>query len=123
MATVINGRTLPRLAREFDKLVARGFSHGVGDRQGQMCVEAAICAVLGLPHGDNPPCVASAVRTYKIRLNDSSRWQSARSRAAGLRDLGIAQLGSAGVVDNQAFAQLLALRTILERQKTRGVTC
>jgi hypothetical protein len=47
-----------------------------------MCVEAAVCYALGLPHSDNPPCVGYAVRQYKIRLNDSN-WSSNEARAKG----------------------------------------
>lgn len=38
---------------------------------GQMCVEAAVCFAMGLPHSDEPPCVSPAIRALKIRLNDS----------------------------------------------------
>ena len=95
----------------FDAVLARGLSNGVGDRDGQMCIEAAICAVLDLPHGDDPGCVAEAVRSYKITLNDAA-WSSPEARAAGLRDLGLAQLGSLGVVDDREFARLMAEKTI-----------
>jgi len=95
----------------FDAILARGLSGGVGQRDGQMCIEAAVCAALGLPHGDDPKCVASAVRMFKIRLNDS-RWSSPRARAEGLRRLGIAQLGSMGVVDDCEFTRRIAESTI-----------
>ena len=87
----------------YDKIIARGLSTGVGRRDGQMCIEAAICTVLGLDHGDDPKCVAASVRSFKISLNDS-QWSSTEARAAGLRDLGLAQLGSLGVVDDLAAA-------------------
>jgi hypothetical protein len=95
----------------FDALLARGLSKGVGDPDGQMCIEAAICQVLGLPHGDDPGCVAMAVRGYAITLDEGS-WSSAKARAAGLRDLGLAQLGSRDVVDNREFAERMALKTV-----------
>jgi hypothetical protein len=97
---------------KFDAILGRGLCTGVGSRDGQMCIEAAICAVLDLPHGDDPVCVTPAVRAYKIRLNDSTRWVSAESRAEGLRALGLAQIGSAGVVDGTEFRKRLAERTI-----------
>ena len=97
---------------KFDAILSRGLGTGVGKRDGQMCIEAAICAVLDLPHGDDPVCVTPAVRNYKIRLNDSHRWVSAASRADGLRALGLAQIGSAGVVDGNEFARILAEKTI-----------
>src|SRR5687768_3819954 len=108
---LINDTTLPAIAADLDAILARGLCYGVGRRDGQMCIEAALCAVLDLPHDDDPQCVAERVRGYKIRLNDSN-WSSPQARAAGLRDLGIAQLGSEGIVDNQQFRERLALLTI-----------
>lgn len=96
---------------KFDKILKRGLSNGLGVRSGQMCIEAAVCAALDLPHGDDPPCVARAVRSFKINLNDSN-WSSPKARAEGMRALGIAQVGSAGVVDDVAFATRLAELTI-----------
>jgi type VI protein secretion system component VasK len=96
---------------KFDAVLARGLCQGVGDRDGQMCIEAAICYALDLPHGDEPDCVTPEVRSYKIWLNDAP-WSSPEARAAGLRDLGIAQIGSKGVVDGRAFTTALAEQTI-----------
>ena len=80
-------------------VVDAGLSSGVGSRTpGEMCVEAAVCYALGLPHGDDPGCVAQSLRRLKIGLNDA-RWSSKTARAAGLRRLALAQLGSAGVLD------------------------
>ena len=98
---------------KFDEIVARGFSCGLGVRGGQMCVEAAVCAALDLPHGDYPECVEPAVRLFKVKLNDSN-WTTRRARAEGLRDLGIAQVGSKGVVDGMEFARRVEERTIRE---------
>ena len=96
---------------KFDAILSRGLCSGVGDRDGQMCIEAAICAALDLPHGDNPSCVEPAIRSYKIALNDKT-WTSPKARAKGLRNLGIAQIGSNGVVDGHEFTKRLAKRTI-----------
>jgi hypothetical protein len=49
---------------KFDEILARGLSMGMGRRGGSMCIEAAICCVLDLPHGDDPGCVAAAVRGF-----------------------------------------------------------
>ena len=95
----------------YDQIIARGLSDGIGERDGQMCIEAAICTVLDLPHGDDPGCVAESVRAFKIRLNDA-KWSSAEARANGLRDLGLAQLGSLDVVDDSEFAGRLSGMTI-----------
>lgn len=100
----------PAAIKKFDKILERGLCAGVGDRDGQMCIEAAICAALDLPHGDDPLCVASSVRKFKITLNDA-RWSSPSARAAGLRDLGIAQIGSKGVVEDADFNRILVIKT------------
>jgi hypothetical protein len=100
-----------KFVAKFDEILARGLSSGMGKRDGQMCIEAAVCAALDLPHGDEPQCVAAAVRTFKIALNDSN-WSSTQARAAGMRDLGIAQVGSLGVVDDNVFVQKIAEKTI-----------
>jgi hypothetical protein len=85
------------------KVVDKGLTHGKGNpKPGQMCVEAAVCYALGLPHGDDPGCVAPALRSLKIRLNDSN-WSSKQARAKGLRRLAVAQLGSKGYLDETEF--------------------
>ena len=78
---------------------------------GQMCVEAAVCFALGLPHGDDPACVSPALRRLKIGLNDRA-WSSNAARAKGLRRLAVAQLGSAGVLDDREFMRRVAEMTI-----------
>ena len=70
--------------RTYDAVIARGLCQNVGQRDGQMCIEAAVCTMLGLPHGDDPGCVSAAVRSFKIRLNDSA-WSSPAARAAKTR--------------------------------------
>jgi hypothetical protein len=100
------------VARKLLTVVDAGLSSGMGKPvPGEMCVEAAVCYALGLPHGDKPPCVSPAVRSFKIRLNDAA-WSSSAARAAGLRALAVAQLGSAGAVDDIAFASRVAELTI-----------
>jgi hypothetical protein len=98
---------------KYDAILEKGLSYGLGERGSQVCIEAAICQTLGLPHGDDPGCVAASVRSFKIALNDSM-WSSSKARAAGLHDLGLAQLGSKGVVSGEAFCKILAERTIRE---------
>lgn len=92
---------------KFDSILARGLSSGLGIPGQQVCIEAAICEVLGMAHGDNPECVEPAVRSFKIRLNDSI-WSGTIARAEGLRSLGLAQLGSAGVVNGADFTNRIA---------------
>ena len=99
------------LARKVLETVDAGLVHGAGvPAPGKMCVEAAVCYAMGLPHGDNPKCVGSAVRAFKIRLNDA-RWSSNAARAQGLRRIAIAQLGS-DQIDQREFARLLAIEVI-----------
>src|SRR5208283_3451708 len=91
------------VAKRVIEVVDAGLASGVGNPVlGQMCVEAAVCYALGLPHGDDPECVAPALRSLKIRLNDSN-WSSPNSRAAGMRRLAVAQLGSAGILNEREF--------------------
>ena len=106
-------RITREMAARVREVVDAGLSAGLGvATPGQMCVEAAVCYALGLPHGDDPGCVDPAVRRLKIRLNDSAAWPSASARAAGLRRLAIAQLGSRGAIDTPRFAQRVAEMTI-----------
>ena len=101
-----------KFLNKFDEALSRGLCIGKGTRDGQMCIEAAICYALDLPHSDDPKCVTPSVRNFKIRLNDSSRWKSPDSRAMHLRALGIAQVGSAGVVNSREFSEQIAKRII-----------
>lgn len=75
-----------------------------------MCVEAAVCFALDLPHGDKPPCVGSAVRAAKIQLNDFN-WSSPTARARGMRKLSLAQLGSE-TIDQADFVRRLTFLVI-----------
>ena len=98
------------------RCVTEGLSCGLGTPQpGEMCIEALWCNVLGLPHSDDPQCVAVSVRQYKIRLNDAAH-TSNEARAKCLVRLGVAQMGSKGVVDDDAFKSRvyeLVIREIL----------
>src|SRR4051812_5644017 len=79
-------------------IIDQGLTSGMGEPvPGKLCVEAAICLALGLPHGDDPQCVDPVLRSLKIRLNDSS-WSSKAARAKGLRRLAVIQLGSKGAL-------------------------
>lgn len=80
------------IARKVVEVVDAGLVQGKGiPIPGQMCVEAAVCYAMGLPHGDNPSCVAPVLRRLKISLNDRA-WSSNDARAKGLRRLAVAQL-------------------------------
>ena len=97
-----------QVARKVLTTVDAGLVKGVGiAKPGQMCVEAAVCYALDLPHGDDPICVSRALRSLKIRLNDSN-WSSNEARAKGLRRLALIQLGSAGHLDDKEFSKRCA---------------
>jgi hypothetical protein len=96
---------------KYDTIIAKGLSVGKGSPDELMCIEAVICNVLGMPHSDDPQCVAASVRQFKMFLNDSF-WSSTDSRAKHLRDLGLAQLGSLGVVDDTEFSTRIAFLTV-----------
>lgn len=103
----------PDAIARLDALLANGLVSGNGDKTTTFCVEEACAAALGLPVTDHPSCVAPAVSAFGRRLNDA-RWAGEAARAAGMRDFAIAQLGSAGVVDEREFATRLAIRTVRE---------
>lgn len=93
------------------ELVDVGLVKGLGvPEPGKMCIEAAFCFALGLPHGDNPPHVSRALRAFKIRLNDAN-WSSNAARAKGMRELAIAQVGS-DLIDDRIFTKMLTEETI-----------
>jgi len=106
--TQINRET----ARKVLEVVDAGLVNGLGNPEpGHMCVEAAVCYALGLPHSDDPKCVSGALRSLKIALNDKP-WSSPQARAKGLRRLAIAQLGTAGVLGDKAFLLHITEMTI-----------
>lgn len=97
------------IATKMRDVVSMGLVRGLGKPEpGKMCVEAAACYVLGLPHGDNPKCVSEAVRALKIRLNDSC-WSSNAARAKGMLRLSIVQLGTLDIDDRDFVNRVLAV--------------
>lgn len=99
------------LAAKVLNVVDQGLVSGMGEPvPGQMCVEAAVCYAMGLPHSDQPTCVGEAVRRFKISLNDA-RWPSDEARTKGMRKLAVAQLGSESI-DQRAFADYVVVETI-----------
>ena len=70
-------------AQKVRDTVDAGLVSGLGRPvPGEMCVEAAVCYALELPHGDAPACVAPALRRLKIGLNDR-QWSSPQARPDG----------------------------------------
>jgi hypothetical protein len=99
------------VAKKVLGLLDHGLTSGLGEQEpGKMCVEAAICYALDLPHGDDPGCVLRPLRYLKIKINDA-RWSSNMARAKGLKRLALAQLGS-DKLDAKEFAQRVATMTI-----------
>jgi hypothetical protein len=99
-------------AKEILRLCEFGVVSGLGNPEpGKMCIEAIVCYALGLPHGDDPGCVAQSLRLLKIKLNDAN-WSSPAGRASGLRRLAVAQLGSAGQLDEREFSRRVIEYTI-----------
>jgi hypothetical protein len=94
MNSAENFQPTEELCSRIISLLSHGLVAGLGTPEpGKMCVEAAVCAAMNLPHSDSPACIGDAVRSFQIRLNDSS-WSSEQERAKGLKRLAIAQLGS-----------------------------
>jgi hypothetical protein len=98
-------------------LITRDIAKKVLDAVDCMSVEAAVCHALGLPHDHDSKCVSPALRMLIDRLSRSP-WSSPRMRAKGLRRLALAQLGSAGVLNDKTFARRVAemtIRTVVPR--------
>jgi len=99
------------IAIKVKETVECGLSSGIGNRiPGEMCVEAAVCYAYDLPHGDNPPCVGSAVRSFKIKLNDSN-WSSNKARGKGMLKISISQLNS-NVIDQREFSRRIIIKIV-----------
>jgi hypothetical protein len=102
----------PDLITRLLETVDKGLSKGLGAPvPGRMCVEAAVCYSMGLPHSDEPTCVAPAIRSFKITLNDGY-WVSNRQRAAGMRKLAVLQLGTKDNFDSNQFVSRLIIETV-----------
>ena len=105
--------------------VDAGLSEGVGEPvPGKMCVEAAVCFALGLPHGDDPGCVDPVLRSLKIGVNDGN-WSSRYARALGLRRLALAQLGSRDTIDSDRLLRhlLRAMARCMAPRVLRALFC
>lgn len=106
------------IARKILTTIDCGLTEGKGSPEpGKMCVEAAVCYGMGLPHSDSPTCVAPVLRDLKIGLNDRP-WSSDLVRAKGLRRLGLIQLGTKDTLDEPEFlrrVQEMLIRKIIPR--------
>ena len=102
------------LVTKINKLLDEGLVCGLGNPiPGKMCVEALICYALDLPHGDEPNCVSPAIRSLKIRLNDSN-WSSNKARAEGMRNLAVLQLGTNNNFSDVDFTHKVAMFSCCE---------
>ena len=91
------------LVKKINNLLDQGLVHGLGQAiPGQGCVEAMICLAFGLPHSDDPICVNKAVRSCKIRINDS-RWSSNEKRGQALKKIAILQLNTKDSITDELF--------------------
>jgi len=109
-----NNQQLPinkEIVTKILNIISYGLVKGLGNPEpGKMCIEAAVCFAYGLPHNDNPPCVGSEVKKFKIGLNDCN-WSSDLARANGMKKLAIAQLGS-NTIDQKKFFELVKIKEI-----------
>lgn len=104
------------IAKKVLETVDAGLCRGKGEPiPGKMCVEAAVAYAMGEPHSDSPVCVDEYLRDFKISLNDKE-WASDKSRAAGLRRVAIAQLGSAGTLNWNQFKESM-LTSLMSKDK------
>jgi len=97
----------------YDRLLARGLPSGLGDTE-HACIMACLNLACGgtLTDAAESPCVLPAAARFAIRLNDAA-WSSEMARADGLRDLGLALLGTAHL-DRKVFLLRLTQATIRE---------
>lgn len=80
---------------------------GVEGRRGWVCVEQAVSMAIEGVNEAYPKCVHHSIAGMKQYLNDASGWPSNKARAIGLRDVAIAQLGSAYRLDGAVFGAYL----------------
>lgn len=107
MEHILNETTIKKILNTVDAGLSRGLGIAI---PGHMCVEAAVCYALGLPHGDDPGCVGNSIRVYKIEINDAI-WSSDKARAAGMRRLAVAQIGS-DQINQVEFSKLVSMDII-----------
>jgi len=97
----------------YDRLLSRGLPSGLGDTE-HACIMACLNLACGgtLTDAAESPCVLPAAARFAIRLNDAD-WSSEMARADGLKDLGLALLGT-NDLDRKVFLLRLAEATIRE---------
>jgi len=97
----------------YDRLLSRGLPSGLGGTE-HACIMACLNLACGgtLTDAAESPCVLPAAARFAIRLNDAD-WSSEMARADGLKDLGLALLGT-NDLDRKVFLLRLAEATIRE---------
>jgi hypothetical protein len=86
-----------KLAKAVLDILDAGLSNGLGEpaAPGNMCVEAAVSAAMGMDTRDGPICVNPGLRALKININDNDQmFNDEKDRAMALRRIAIAQLGT-----------------------------
>jgi hypothetical protein len=100
----------PEQLAQLKTLFDRGLTRGVGDKQGQTCIEGAISLVFDGTLGDTPTCVHEVDRQWAIEINDAI-WSSPQARAEALFPIALAQIGTADK-DRSKWAERVVLGTI-----------
>jgi hypothetical protein len=96
-----------QIARKVLRTVDAGVTTCLGVRvPGHMGVQAAVCYAMDEPHGDEPSCVAEPVRGCVLDLSAYFAGTS-MPRSKALRRIAIAQLGTAGTLDDWTFINKL----------------
>lgn len=102
----------PEVIKKLNDYLDRGLCSGLGESNGQVCVEAAIALATEGELRDSPSCVHQAVREFSVQLNDAN-WSCPSMRSAGMRTLAFAQLDTAGLAFNATrFVDKLSELTI-----------
>ena len=109
----------PAVRERFEEIVSRGLCSGLKSYDSVCIMGAVNIAARGLSFEkgiadvtDSADCASPRASRFAILLNDKS-WSSKQVRAAGLRNLGLALLGSKGI-DEDAWARNFCARFIKE---------
>jgi hypothetical protein len=80
-----------------------GLADGAGSKEeATFCVQQAVSLATGAPSQDDQPkhCVMQWLINFGIALNDADGWESELSKAQGLKEFAIAELGSNKLREN-----------------------
>jgi hypothetical protein len=81
---------------KYDEILSHGLCSGERDGD-KVCIKLALaiaCGVADPSDAASATCTMDAANQFAIRLNDSSQWGSDAARAEGMRDLGVALIGT-----------------------------